>query len=178
MNPYRLTPDKILDAFPEEADALVPKLLKRRRKQMQWLASHLLDVAQETDNITARIVSDMWINFAGKTWERDIRRLKNLSFKLRQRKGIIKVMPDSINIDQARDYPIENLYNFEQPRKVGARIHCKCPFHDEKKASFVIYLNYNTFWCFSCQRGSSAIDFIMLLNNLDFKSAVKYINDL
>lgn len=59
-------------------------------------------------------------------------------------------------------------------RKVGHRIVGRCPFHDESSASFVIYLDQNSWWCFgACSAGGDVIDFIIRRDKLDFRSAVK-----
>lgn len=74
-------------------------------------------------------------------------------------------------IQQAREYPINQLYS-GRLRKVGRRFTGLCPFHEERTPSFVIYDN-NSFHCFGCQtHGNNAIDFLMKLENIEFKEAI------
>lgn len=48
-----------------------------------------------------------------------------------------------------------------------------CPFHNEKTPSFYVYPETSSFFCFGCNAGGSAIDFVMRIQNLDFVEAVK-----
>ena len=50
-----------------------------------------------------------------------------------------------------------------------------CPFHHEKTPSMKIY--DKSYHCFGCSLGGKAIDFVMRLFNLDFKSACQKLND-
>lgn len=50
-----------------------------------------------------------------------------------------------------------------------------CPFHTEKQPSLTVYLDQNSWWCYSCNSGGSVIDFIMKQQNVDFLSAVKFL---
>lgn len=50
-----------------------------------------------------------------------------------------------------------------------------CPFHSEKQPSLTIYLDQNSWWCYSCQSGGSVIDWVMKQQNVDFLSAVKFL---
>lgn len=48
-------------------------------------------------------------------------------------------------------------------RDSGRRVSIRCPFHNERTASFVLYPN-NTFHCFGCgANGQGAIDFCVAL---------------
>lgn len=75
--------------------------------------------------------------------------------------------------ERAKLYPIKELFTGPLRRSAG-RFVGKCPFHNEKSGSFVIYAN-NTYFCFGCNAGGDAIDFVMKRDNLDFKQAVKLI---
>lgn len=48
-----------------------------------------------------------------------------------------------------------------------------CPFHDDKVESFGVHAQRNYWHCFACGRGGSVIDFWMLWQKCDFKTAVK-----
>ena len=51
-----------------------------------------------------------------------------------------------------------------------------CPLHGEKTASFTIYPESNTFYCFGCGAGGDVIDFVRRYFNLDFVGALRRID--
>lgn len=63
------------------------------------------------------------------------------------------------------------------PTNNGSSFKCKCPFHEDNDPSLNLN-NKNGIWlfnCFGCGTGGTSIDFIMKLENKDFKEAVKSI---
>ena len=48
-----------------------------------------------------------------------------------------------------------------------------CPFHGEKTPSFTVYPENNSFYCFGCGAGGTAVTFISRIENLDYIDAVK-----
>jgi hypothetical protein len=85
---------------------------------------------------------------------------------------------DEIDVDKARNVPIETLFDLVKPRKTSRRITCCCPFHRDDHPSFVIYKDSNTFYCFSeCKIGGDSIAFIQNLYGLSFIDAVKKLNN-
>lgn len=50
-----------------------------------------------------------------------------------------------------------------------------CPFHNEKTPSFYVYPETNSYFCFGCNAGGSAIDFVKQIQNLDFIESVKFL---
>jgi len=67
---------------------------------------------------------------------------------------------------RAKEYLIEDLYD-DKLRVNGQRLVGKCPFHEEKTPSFVIFRNTNLFYCFGCHKHGDVIDFYMLKNKTD-----------
>ncbi|MDP1592333.1 MAG: toprim domain-containing protein [Prosthecobacter sp.] len=66
---------------------------------------------------------------------------------------------------------------------VGNKIRMRCPLpgHEDKHASFLIYLETNSWWCPShptSRNGGSPIDYIMLDQNLDVRGALRYAANL
>lgn len=51
----------------------------------------------------------------------------------------------------------------------------KCPFHNEKTASFVWYLKNNSGYCFGCQKSVDIIALVQQLHNIDFLTALSEI---
>lgn len=79
---------------------------------------------------------------------------------------------DSLDIESAREVPVETLYNGELRKQNGGLVGC-CPFHKEDTPSFRIYKD-NSWHCFGCQaHGNNAVDFVMKLKNLTFVEAVR-----
>ncbi|MBR5524058.1 MAG: DNA primase [Clostridia bacterium] len=52
-----------------------------------------------------------------------------------------------------------------------------CPFHGEKTASFNLYPETSSFYCFGCGAGGDVITFIKRIENLDYIDAVKFLAD-
>ena len=52
-------------------------------------------------------------------------------------------------------------YGYELSNDTDNRMKMKCPFHNEKTASFMIYLDTNRFHCFGCAESGSVINLIM-----------------
>jgi len=48
-----------------------------------------------------------------------------------------------------------------------------CPFHNEKTASFTVYPETDSFYCFGCGAGGDVVTFTMRIENLDYIDAVK-----
>ena len=80
-----------------------------------------------------------------------------------------------LDVATAKTIPIEDLHEFVRVRTSSQRITTKCPFHDEKIPSFVIYRNNNSFHCFSCKSSGDSISFVMKLHDMEFVPAVKYL---
>ncbi|MCM1487261.1 MAG: DNA primase [Firmicutes bacterium] len=52
---------------------------------------------------------------------------------------------------------------------------CLCPFHSEKTPSCHIYTNSQSFYCFGCGAGGDVINFIRLIEHLDYVESVKFL---
>ena len=57
-------------------------------------------------------------------------------------------------------------------KSAGANSVACCPFHSEKTPSFTVSKSKQIFHCFGCDTGGTVINFIMLIENIDFSSAV------
>ena len=55
----------------------------------------------------------------------------------------------------------------------GGRYWGLCPFHGEKTASFSVNPQRQMYYCFGCHAGGSALNFVMEMEHLEFKDAVK-----
>lgn len=80
---------------------------------------------------------------------------------------------DMSKMDNYREIPIENI-TMQQVRNLGSKRVTLCPFHDDKKPSCVLY-GKNGFYCFSCGASGNAVDWTMREFDLNFRSAIKYL---
>ena len=115
-------------------------------------------------------VIDEWLKYWIRQYEKVLENTKDkewTEYKEEIQSG--KLSED--DIEKARQYPIEDLYSGNL-RKSGTRLAGKCPFHEERTPSFFIFQE-NRWYCFSCNEGGDAIDFIRKLKDLDFTEAVK-----
>ncbi|MCX5783165.1 MAG: DNA primase [Elusimicrobia bacterium] len=58
-------------------------------------------------------------------------------------------------------------------KKSGKSYKGKCPFHDEKTASFFVQPDKQMFYCFGCQTGGDVFTFLMKIENLSFGEAAQ-----
>jgi DNA primase len=58
-------------------------------------------------------------------------------------------------------------------KKVGKNYRALCPFHSEKAPSFYVSPEKGIYYCFGCQKGGNAINFLMEFEHLDFPDAIK-----
>lgn len=75
------------------------------------------------------------------------------------------------DIQTARDYPIESLYQGDL-RQLSGKLIGLCPFHEEDTPSFTIFPD-NHYYCFGCQVHGDSIDFFQKQTGMDFINAVK-----
>ena len=69
------------------------------------------------------------------------------------------------HIEQARNYPIEDLLGIELGRRI------LCPFHDDHHPSASV--KNNKLRCFTCNKTWNSIDYLMEHDGLSFIDAVK-----
>ena len=53
----------------------------------------------------------------------------------------------------------------------------RCPFHDERTASFHVTPEEKLYHCFGCQESGDAFSFVMQTEGLDFKQAIESLAD-
>lgn len=62
-------------------------------------------------------------------------------------------------------------------KRAGKDYRANCPFHHEKTPSFYVIPNKQTFYCFGCGAGGTALRFVMDYENVDFRNALKKLAD-
>ncbi len=77
------------------------------------------------------------------------------------------------------DNPIEQVVaRYVRLRKKGKTLVGLCPFHRETRPSFTVWPGMGRWWCFgACGTGGDVIDFVMKIENVDFKEACRILTN-
>ena len=75
--------------------------------------------------------------------------------EIKDRLSIVDVVSGYIKLDRA-----------------GASFKGKCPFHNEKTASFFVSPDRGTYHCFGCNKGGDIFSFIEEVEGIPFKEAL------
>ena len=57
----------------------------------------------------------------------------------------------------------------------GSTFSCRCPFHTEKTPSCHFYPQTQSFYCFGCGAGGDVVNFIRMIESLDYLEAVRFL---
>ncbi|EPR13963.1 DNA primase [Ruminiclostridium papyrosolvens] len=72
---------------------------------------------------------------------------------------------------------VDVISEYVKLEKKGKNFFGKCPFHNEKTASFSVEPVKQIFHCFGCGKGGNVIHFIMSIENLEFPDALRLLAD-
>lgn len=87
-------------------------------------------------------------------------------------------LPDSFIQELLSKNDIESVASsYVAFKRRGRNLVGLCPFHGEKTASFNLYPETNSFYCFGCGAGGDVITFIKRIENLDYIDAIKFLAD-
>jgi DNA primase len=85
--------------------------------------------------------------------------------------GVIDEVKQKIDI-------VEIISQYVQLTKSGRTMRAPCPFHSEKKPSFFVYPEQQTWHCFgACNTGGDVFSFVMKKEGLDFADALRFLAD-
>jgi len=74
--------------------------------------------------------------------------------------------------------PIEDVVgSYVKLEKAGKSMKAKCPFHNEKTASFFVSPDRGGYYCFGCGAKGDIFSFVEQFEGLDFKGALKVLAD-
>lgn len=79
-------------------------------------------------------------------------------------------------VDDVRDRLdiVEVVGEYVALKRAGRIYRGLCPFHDERTPSFVVYPDNGHWRCFgACATGGNAFDFVMRIENIDFRAALE-----
>ncbi len=87
-------------------------------------------------------------------------------------------LPESFLQELIAKNDIESVVSgYVSLKRRGRNLVGLCPFHGEKTASFNLYPETASFYCFGCQAGGDVITFIKRIENLDYMDAVRFLAD-
>jgi len=69
------------------------------------------------------------------------------------------------------------VMEYVQLKKVGGRYVGLCPFHSERTPSFTVSPDKQLFYCFGCHVGGNVFTFIMKIEGLTFREAVRRLGE-
>jgi DNA primase len=70
--------------------------------------------------------------------------------------------------------PIEQVIGrYVELRPSGRRFVARCPFHDDRSPSFVVYVATQSWYCFSCDTGGDVFKFVEKIENVSFAEALQ-----
>lgn len=70
---------------------------------------------------------------------------------------------------------VDVISEYVKLERKGKNYFGKCPFHNEKTASFSVEPTKQIYNCFGCGKGGNVIHFIMAIENLDFPEALRFL---
>jgi len=94
--------------------------------------------------------------------------------------GIHGLQAASANFDQLKQsLPIENVVGrYVLIRKSGQAYFGRCPFHEDRHPSLVVYPKTQSFHCYGCQVHGDVFGFLMRAEGLSFPEALKVLHKL
>lgn len=72
---------------------------------------------------------------------------------------------------------VEVVSDYVQLKKAGANYKAVCPFHSEKTPSFMVSEPKQIWRCFGCGLGGDVLEFVKLMENVEFGEALKILAD-
>lgn len=72
---------------------------------------------------------------------------------------------------------VDLVGSYVQLKRKGRLYSGLCPFHSEKTPSFYVYPDTQSFYCFGCGAGGSAVSFMQKIDNISYTEAVKLLGE-
>ena len=83
-------------------------------------------------------------------------------------------LPDSFLDALRASNDIANVMSsYVELKRAGRDYVCSCPFHSERTPSCHVYTETQSFYCFGCGAGGDVINFIRLIEHMDYIDSVK-----
>jgi len=87
-------------------------------------------------------------------------------------------MNDTIDLILRSVNIVDIVKHYIPLKKSGMNYKARCPFHEEKTASFNVNETKQMFKCFGCGKGGNAITFVIYYEKISFPEALSKISDL
>lgn len=173
----RLSDIEWLKVFPEARDILPEKVREWsvEKKRLIGIAKKALRESMSKNALEIRLAVQVFVMPRINAAEKHIARLQRQTWHFSGRPVTGRIT--EADIQRAREVPIASLLS-SSVRQSGKTITAKCPLHNDRSPSFVIYPETNSCWCFGCQQGGDSISFTRLLLNLTFVEAVRYLQKI
>jgi len=89
-------------------------------------------------------------------------------------KGKISTMSDGTTEEiKARLNIVDLIGSYVHLEKSGVHYKACCPFHQERSPSFMVNEEKNMWHCFGCSKGGDIFAFVMEMEGLEFREALK-----
>ena len=181
--PQKYSDKELLEIFPE-AKEIIPNKIKEwqaeQKKNKKELKKRLLLIySKKLDEFSTWF----WERVARFYWMPGIMEAEGHILRLKRMQSIYSPSGKKLErwqeqVEIARQYPIYEMAKYRLSLdSCGDKFSALCPFHNEKHASFYIYTKSNTFHCFSCQENGDVIKLTMHLHGVDFKEAVRMLQN-
>ncbi len=87
-------------------------------------------------------------------------------------------LPDSFIQELIARNDVESVISGYVPlKRRGRNLVGLCPFHGEKTASFTVYPETASFYCFGCHVGGDVVTFIKQMESLEYMDAIRFLAD-
>lgn len=168
----------LLRLFPEAKELISSKIpeLEKTIKEKELGISNRLDMIKEMDvndfsKWFAREIVKMEFVPELQKYDKELFNLRRYEQMFKPHKKRASNFHEKVEI--AKNASITEVASrYTELKPCGNKFSGLCPLHEERRASFFIYPDTNSFFCFSCQKGGSVINLIMELHGVDFKDAV------
>ena len=155
---------------------------KMIREKLQELHGKMIQLNQQLNKIQFDSAScpdaeDWFYKWWTEDLKIDIKKLKSKMYRfqlMKKEDGMSEVKLDTgFDIEAIKEnVKIEDIMDRSPVQRNSEYDLYICPLHSEKTASFRVYKNQNSWYCFgACQKGGSVIDLFMELNDCNFVTA-------
>ncbi len=81
-------------------------------------------------------------------------------------------MPSVVEQIKSKLGIVDVVGSYIKLERAGSNFKARCPFHNEKTASFFISPSRETYHCFGCNRGGDILSFVQEIEGIDFRGAL------
>jgi DNA primase len=82
-------------------------------------------------------------------------------------------MQSDVELVKAQNNIVDVISDYVKLIKAGSTLKANCPFHQEKTPSFVVNEEKQIYHCFGCGQGGDMLTFLMEIEGIDFREALK-----